>query len=172
VAGWTIRALGASEPIAPLTALLHRAYGALGARGLNYTAVDQDDAVTARRARKGTCLVAEEAGAVVGTLSLHGPEPASENDWFTRPGGVVLEQFAVEPGLQRRGLGRALMAEAERRAREGGATHLVGDTAEPATHLIAFYERLGYRVVDRVRWPGKTYVSVVLVKALSPPAPR
>jgi predicted N-acetyltransferase YhbS len=136
--------------------------------GLNYTAVDQDDAVTGRRARKGTCLVAEEDGAVVGTLSLHGPEEKSENEWFTRRGLVVLEQFAVEPRLQGRGLGRALMTEAERRARAQGASHLVGDTAEPAAHLIAFYERLGYRVVDHVRWPGKTYRSVVLVKALAP----
>ena len=167
MSAWTIRTLGEREPTAALTALLHRAYGALGARGLNYTAVDQDDGVTGRRARKGTCLVAEAGGAVVGTLSLHGPEATSENAWFTKAGGVTLGQFAVEPSLQGRGLGRALMAEAERRAVAEGASHLVGDTAEPATHLIAFYERLGYRVVDRVQWPGKTYRSVVLVKTLS-----
>ena len=36
-----IRALGPHDSIEELTALLHRSYAALGAMGLNYTAVDQ-----------------------------------------------------------------------------------------------------------------------------------
>ena len=163
---WSIRTLGANEPTTAVTALLHRAYARLAAMGLNFTAVDQDDATTARRARRGTCLLAESKKSLVGTLSLHGPDEENQTEWFTRKDVVVVEQFAVEPALQGAGIGGALMAEAEWRAAAGGAAHLVGDTAEPATHLVWFYERLGFRVVDHVRWPGKTYRSVILAKPL------
>ena len=73
----TLRLLRSDEPVAPITALLHRAYARLAAMGLNYTAVDQGDDVTARRARRGACLVAEVDGRLVGTLAFHGPDPAS-----------------------------------------------------------------------------------------------
>lgn len=164
----TIRELRPDEPIAPLTALLHRAYARLGAMGLNYTAVAQDDAVTARRARKGTCLVAELDGRLVGTLALHGRDEASEATWFRRDDVTVLEQFAVAPDVQGRGVGSALMDEAERRARASGAAFAVGDTAGPAKHLIAMYEARGYAIVDTVQWPGKVYRSVVFAKRLRP----
>jgi ribosomal protein S18 acetylase RimI-like enzyme len=163
---WSIRALRADESTAAVTALLHRAYARLAAMGLNYTAVDQDDATTARRARKGTCLLAESGKALVGTLAFHGPDDESQTDWFTRPHVVVMEQFAVDPALQGRGIGGALLSEAESRAVALGATHLVLDTAEPAVHLVRFYERLGFRVVDHVRWPAKVYRSVILARPL------
>ena len=162
----SIRELGPEEPVAPLTTLLHLAYARLAAMGLNYTAVAQDDAVTARRARKGTCLIAELDGRLVGTLALHGKDAASECAWFRRGDVCVLEQFAVAPAAQGRGVGGALMDEAERRARATGAAFAVGDTASPAAHLIAMYEARGYAVVDTVQWPGKVYRSVVLAKPL------
>lgn len=165
----SIRELDPDEPVAPLTALLHRAYARLGAMGLNYTAVAQDDAVTARRARKGACLVAELDGRLVGTLAVHGKDPESECRWFRRDDVVVLEQFAVELDAQGQGVGSALMDEAERRCRERGAAFAVGDTASPAAHLIAMYEARGYAIVDTVQWPGKVYRSVVLAKPMSPP---
>ena len=59
------------------------------------------------------------------------------------------------------------MDRAEARAAEKGVEHLAGDTSEGATHLIRYYERRGYRVVEKVRWPGKTYESVVISKPLA-----
>lgn len=171
----TLRLLRPDESTAAVTALLHRAYARLAAMGLNYTAVDQDDAVTGRRARQGDCLLAELDGRLVGTLAFHGPEPRSENRWARRADVVVLEQFAVDPDVQGRGIGAALMDEAEARARDRGAAYAVGDTAGPAAHLIAMYEARGYAVVDTVQWPGKVYRSVVLAKPLRPdasPGPR
>ena len=93
----------------------------------------------------------------------------AENDcaWFTRPGVACVHQFAVDPQLQGGGLGRALMARAEQWAREHGFHELALDTAEPATHLVAFYARLGYRPVGHVQWQGKAYRSVVMSKALA-----
>lgn len=53
--------------------------------------------------------------------------------------------FAVTPGLQGAGLGKALLAEAERVARhELGARVLEMDVIAQRDTLIAFYERRGY----------------------------
>jgi hypothetical protein len=41
------------------------------------------------------------------------------------------------------------------------------DTAVPAVHLVALYEKLGFREVAQVQWPGKFYRSAVLIKDLS-----
>jgi GNAT superfamily N-acetyltransferase len=163
----SIRTLRAADSIADLTALLHRGYARLGDLGLNYTAVDQSEETTRRRAHRGTCLVAESDGRLVGTISFHGKDEASESPWFRRDDVMVLEQFTVEPALQGRGIGAALMDAAERAARKAGAAFAVGDTAAPAAHLIAMYEARGYEQVDTVHWPGKTYRSVVLAKRLA-----
>ena len=94
----------------------------------------------------------------------------SENDceYFTRPGVAAAHQFAVDPDCQGLGIGRMLLAQAESWAAENGFRELAMDTAEPATHLIGWYARLGYRAVDGVQWPGKVYRSAVLSKCLQP----
>jgi cytolysin (calcineurin-like family phosphatase) len=38
------------------------------------------------------------------------------------------------------------------------------DTAIPADHLVHWYKRRGYNIVDTVHWDGKTYDSYVLEK--------
>ena len=54
--------------------------------------------------------------------------------------------LAVKPARQTRGLGKALLAEAERRARgELGAARVRMTVIEQRTELIAWYERRGYR---------------------------
>ncbi len=164
VGAYSIRDLSASDSIVELTALLHRAYARLAAMGLNYTAVDQDSETTVRRAGLGTCLVAELGGRLVGTLSVHGPMPESPCPRYRRPDVAVLEQFAVDPDVQGRGIGRALLAEGERRAASRGAAEALLDTAKPAEHLIRLYEGLGWGIVETVRWEGKTYESVVMAK--------
>ena len=75
-------------------------------------------------------------------------------------------QFAVEPGQQRNGLGGTLIQFAENRARELGAKELALDTAVPATHLIQYYERRGYRHVGFAQWKTTNYQSVILSKTL------
>ncbi|HEX7354236.1 MAG TPA: GNAT family N-acetyltransferase [Mycobacteriales bacterium] len=52
--------------------------------------------------------------------------------------------FAVRPGEQARGTGSALLAEAERRAREAGAAAMELTVIHARTDLIAWYERRGY----------------------------
>ncbi len=153
--------------LAALTALLHRAYAALGARGLNYTAVDQTAEVTAGRMEGGTCLVAEEDGRLVGTLMVYPSGVGAGCPWFERPDVAKIGQFGVDPDRQGGGLGARLLARAEALARRTGAAHLALDTAEDAAHLVAWYERCGYRTVGHVRWEGKAYRSVIMSKPLA-----
>ncbi len=60
-------------------------------------------------------------------------------------GTAHIGMFAVSPTLQARGLGRALLAEAERVARqEGGAVRAKMTVIEQRSELIAWYRRRGY----------------------------
>ncbi|HXD07844.1 MAG TPA: GNAT family N-acetyltransferase [Burkholderiaceae bacterium] len=161
-----IRQLDPADSLAHLTSLLHRAYAHLAAMGLNYTAVDQTAETTARRIEGGHCLVAEYGGELAGTVLAKPTDAASECEYFTRDSVATLRQFAVEPRLQGRGIGLALIRACEAWAREHGFGELALDTAEPATHLVRLYSRLGFSAVGHVQWPGKVYRSVVMSKTL------
>ena len=165
----TIRLLDPTDSLAELTALLHRAYASLARMGLNYTAVDQTAEVTAQRIRGGTCWVATHDAAMIGTILAQPTHPTSKCEYFTRPGVACVHQFAVDPDHQGQGLGRMLMQQAEQWATRAGYAELAMDTAEPATHLVDFYGRLGFRPVGSVQWGGKVYRSVVLSKRLAAP---
>jgi len=160
-----VRPLRGDDSIAELTAPLHAAYAQLAAMGFNYTAVDQTDDVTRARIEGGDCYVAVEGGKIVGTILYH--RHSDGCPWYAQPHVGVINQFGVSPSCQRGGIGTRLMAAAEARAAETGASELALDTSEGADHLIAWYGRLGYRFVEHVQWPGKTYRSVVMSKVLS-----
>ena len=165
--GTTIRPITPSDSLVELTDLLHQAYARLGHMGLNYTAVDQSVEDTARRVSRGECVVARWDGRIVGTLTVRGNHSASACEFY-RPAHVAhAHQFGVEPGRQGRGVGSALLAWAEAWASAKGFRELALDTAEPATHLIGFYTRRGFRPVGHVQWEGKRYRSVVLSKTLA-----
>jgi hypothetical protein len=55
----------------------------------------------------------------------------------------------------------------EQRAMADGKSELACDTAELATELISFYQKRGFRIVERHRWPHARYVSVILVKSFA-----
>ncbi|MFN2614680.1 MAG: GNAT family N-acetyltransferase [Actinomycetota bacterium] len=153
----TLRALDTSE-VSALTDLLHRAYAPLAARGLRYLASHQDEETTRRRIEGGSCIVAVDGAVIVGSITWHPPGP---------DGVATFQQFCVEPGYQRRGIATMLLDDAERRARAAGAKAFSCDTAEPATDLIAWYERRGYAVTGVADYrPVTNYPSVVLTKPL------
>jgi hypothetical protein len=58
------------------------------------------------------------------------------------------------------------MAAVEDLACAADASELALDTAEPALHLIDWYERRGYRFIEYVQWRGKRYRSVIMSKTL------
>lgn len=165
--GIIIRPLAESDSLVELTNLLHRAYAKLAAMGLNYTAVDQPVEVTARRISRGQSFVALCDGRIIGTLTVARPYPNSHSTWHRAPEVVHLNQFAVEPTFQGRGIGSALLARAEAWSQAEGFDELAMDTAEPASHLLAFYGKRGYRFVGHIQWEGKRYRSVIFSKRLT-----
>jgi GNAT superfamily N-acetyltransferase len=149
-----------------VTRLLHRAYARLGAMGLNYTAVDQTTDVTAERIDGGQCFMAEADGLLVGTVVVKPTYSECECAHYTKSGVAIVQQFAVDPSLQGKGIGRRLLDACETWATARGFRHLALDTSEQAVHLTNLYARLGYSHVDVVQWPGKVYRSAVLSKAI------
>lgn len=83
----------------------------------------------------GRFLLAEEDGKLIGSIFV---ELKGERAYF----GLL----AVDPALQGRGIGRALIAAAEQYARDNGATFMDMAIINLRTELPAFYERLGYVV--------------------------
>jgi N-acetylglutamate synthase-like GNAT family acetyltransferase len=79
-------------------------------------------------------LVWRENGALLGTVSL---EPLENGIWY-------LGALTIEPGRQEGQLGRSLLAQAERIAREGGARQMRLTVIWVREALIAWYRRRGY----------------------------
>ena len=164
--GIIIRPLLAEDSLADLTALLHRAYARLAGMGLRYMATHQSVDVTRKRVEKGQCFVALAEGTICGTIVFKDPMQTSGCPWYDRPDVASVGQFAVDPALQGKGLGRRLMMLAEERALTSGTRELALDTAEPATHLISWYTRLGYRHIEYADWGHTNYRSVIMSKAV------
>ena len=92
----------------------------------------------AARVRDGRVFVAEAGGGAVGILVLI---PHADH--------LLVENVAVDPAQQGRGIGRALLAFAEQRADELGLAELRLYTHVKMTENQAFYRRLGYRETER-----------------------
>ncbi|MFJ7589135.1 GNAT family N-acetyltransferase [Streptomyces sp. NPDC097617] len=83
----------------------------------------------------GDLLVVERAGELVACCQLE-----------HRHDHVYFGMFAVRPGLQGGGLGKEILAEAERRARETwSAKEMRMTVVNVREELIAYYVRRGYR---------------------------
>jgi GNAT superfamily N-acetyltransferase len=164
-----LRLLAPTDSFAELTELLHAAYAPLAAAGMRFVATHQDEAKTRKRASEGECWVAVEraTGKIVATLTVCPPGRWDGHEWYRRPDVATCGQFGVAPDWKGRGLGRALMKLAEERAVAMGAAELAGDTAETAHHLLAMYERWGFRRVGVAKWPSVNYASVVVSKTLA-----
>ena len=68
---------------------------------------------------------------------------------YPREGHLLVENIAIHPRAQGRGLGRALMEFAEQEAARSGFTRMALVTHEAMTENQAIYARLGYTEVDR-----------------------
>ncbi|MFD4241431.1 GNAT family N-acetyltransferase [Streptomyces sp. NPDC058525] len=86
-------------------------------------------------AADSTLVVVERAGETVACCQLE-----HRGDY------VYFGMFAVRPGLQGAGLGKEILAEAERRARDTwGAKEMRMTVVNVREELIAYYVRRGYR---------------------------
>lgn len=158
LAGYQVR-LAEESDVPALRCLVNAAYRQLADMGLNYTGTYQDEAITRRRMVGREVVVVCGQQQLLGTISL---EVRQLPEWDV----LYISQFAVSPVHQRQGIGQGLLALAEQRASELGLAALRLDTAVPATHLVALYQRCGYQVIEEVHWPDKTYNSYILEKRL------
>lgn len=161
-----IRELTPADSLEDLTKLINLAYAELMSRGWNMTGCYQDVVETRDRLSSGRCFVAEVDGRVIGTGMINFGPYGSEPALYQQEETAVFGQFAVDPGFRSLRIGEALMSRAEEEAARLGYKTMALDTVETADYLIEYYQRRGFRIVDTVQWPGKTYRSVVMAKAL------
>lgn len=105
------------------------------------------------RALRTSRILIERAGErVVATLRLATKKPwAIDISYFTAvPQALYLTDMAVAPDVQRQGVGRALLLEAERIAREWPGQAIRLDAYDAAAGAGGFYAKCGYREVGRV----------------------
>jgi GNAT superfamily N-acetyltransferase len=94
-----------------------------------------------------TQIVAEQDGRIVGTVRLY-PAGSLIADRETEPATRTYPEvrlLAVPPAARRQGIGRALMQECLRRARESGAAVLTLHTTDIMRAAIRLYERMGFQ---------------------------
>jgi len=161
-----IRRLADGDSFEELTALLHRAYSVLAQLGFRFLATHQNAEVTEERCKNGECFVAVGEGRLVGTITFYPVSATGGCSWYDRPEVSSFGQFAVEPSLQRSGLGSRLLGRVEKCATDSGAREFALDTAEGATHLIEFYKRRGFRDVGLADWSETNYQSLILSKPI------
>jgi GNAT superfamily N-acetyltransferase len=112
----------------------------LAAGGEFLVGVDPDDA-DAPRTTDGALV------AMGGYL----PTEVGHDDERDVPDAAELHRMRVAPSRQRQGLGTALLAELEARARADGFERLLATTAARQRASTRFYPARGYREVDRSR---------------------
>jgi ribosomal protein S18 acetylase RimI-like enzyme len=110
----------------------------------------------AKRISDGQAWVLDEAGAVAGVLVL---EQTAD--------GFLLDNIAVAPDRQGKGLGRALLEFAEVEATRRGWHAIQLYTHVLMTENIALYRRLGY--VETARVTEKGFDRVYMTKPLQEP---
>lgn len=161
-----IRELSSIDSLEELTDLLNRAYRTLAEMKLKYTATYQDVAITKKRIANGVCFVALHDERLVGTITYNPVGSSRGSAWLESDGVAHVQQLGVDPEYRGRGIGGRLMQTIEERAANDGALELALDTAVPARQLIDWYERRGYRYIEKVNWTMTNYESVVMSKRL------
>jgi GNAT superfamily N-acetyltransferase len=84
-------------------------------------------------------IVAEHDGAILGFIAVHAMARFEHDDWILRILALV-----VDAGARERGVGRTLMAEAERIGRELGAAFVELTSGYHRPEARQLYESLGY----------------------------
>ena len=110
-------------------------------------------------------LVARRDGLVVGVLRLETKKPwAIDKNYFvpaTRP--LYLLDMAVDPAVQRQGIGRRLLEESLAVAKALPADSIRLDAYDHAAGAGGFYARCGFKEVGRVTYHGTPLVYYELI---------
>jgi GNAT superfamily N-acetyltransferase len=118
-----------------------------------------------RRQKFSRILIARSGSRIVATLRLATKKPwAIDTTYFTpasRP--LYLTSMAVHPNIQRNGVGRLLLKEAEMVARAWPADAIRLDAFDAEAGAGRFYLRCGFREIVRVTYKGAPLVYFELV---------
>jgi ribosomal protein S18 acetylase RimI-like enzyme len=104
----------------------------------------------------GDFIVVEEGSAIVGMGGFR-PRPDRRAEML---------RVRVHPAGRRLGIGRALVGELEKRARDTGFIGIHLDTATNQPEAVAFYRALGYRELCRETRPEWSWTLVYFIKDL------
>jgi ribosomal protein S18 acetylase RimI-like enzyme len=107
--------------------------------GLNPSVTDTADDLRRAIAGGAVVLVAEASGEIVGSVI------GGFDGWRAN-----LYRLAVHPSHRRRGVGRALVAEAERRLAGRGARRVTALVDQEHGGAVAFWQAAGYARDDRM----------------------
>jgi GNAT superfamily N-acetyltransferase len=118
-----------------------------------------------RRPKFSRILIARSGSRIVATLRLATKKPwAIDTAYFTpasRP--LYLTSMAVHPNIQRNGVGRRLLKEAEVVARAWPADAIRLDAFDAEAGAGCFYRKCGFREIARVTYKGAPLVYFELV---------
>jgi GNAT superfamily N-acetyltransferase len=142
-----------------------RAYKPIRELGINFAAATADLALMEKNIRNHMCLVMEEDGRIVSTISIRMP-------WGPQPGPFGLPHFwwfASDPDAKRKGIGRDMITWAEetmvRDTLKAPAVSL--GTADRHPWLIDMYKRRGY-TVEGSKDLGRGHITIFMKKILNP----
>jgi ribosomal protein S18 acetylase RimI-like enzyme len=127
-----------------------------GALPVSVSALDESVEDVRKAISSGQVLLALEGARALGTVRYE-----------VRPDLLYVGRLAVLPSDRKRGVGAALMAHVERLAPSLERTRIQLATRQSIPGNIAFYERLGYKVVERVPHPRGPDTVVWFEKELS-----
>jgi len=133
--------------------------------GEDWEGYRDDLADVARRAARGTQLVAEAAGRMIGTVTYYPPQGDADADewWWWPKDFAYLRALGVHPQARGMGVGRALTVACMERARLDGAVGIALNTLSMMSAATALYEGLGFRQTGGdVEWGGRKLLSYVL----------
>ncbi|MFT3724059.1 MAG: GNAT family N-acetyltransferase [Hyphomonadaceae bacterium] len=122
--------------------------------------------------KRGRVIIATDAGTIVGTLTLSTRKPwAIDPSFFTRvKTPIYLTSMAIDPAVQRKGVGRALLVDAEQRARtwRNGPGHAIRlDAFDADAGAGGFYAKCGY--TERGRTVFRTAPLIYFERLLATP---
>lgn len=98
--------------------------------------------------RETESSVREDLALAGGLIAFLGRRPVGALRYRFEGGRAFVRRVAIDPGLQRRGFGRDLMAAAEAELRKRGHRALYLRVRKALPGNLAFYDKLGYRPVE------------------------
>lgn len=100
----------------------------------------------------GRFILAEDGRGLIGTAMIRPVNESDRQDGYAPPLAALYYGLAgVEPSRMKAGVGRLMLSEAERIAKESGRTHVVLNTLHEFD-LVPYYVRQGYAPVFEQRY--------------------